>query len=357
MKKALLVVLLVVVGGLGALLLLPGPIDPVVWEPPAAPPPSAATALNERLKPVQWFARALPGPESTLLDAEGRVLTGLADGRVVRVTPGSDEVEELVNTGGRPLGLARHPDGRLFIADAHRGLLALDAQRHLEVAAAGEGGLPFGFIDDLAIASDGTVYFTDASSRRSVEAFPLELLEHRQSGRVLSYVPATGEVKRLFGAFAFPNGIALSPGEDFLVVSETGDYRLWRLWLKGARAGQRELFGPTLPGFPDNVRWAPGRKVFWVAIGSLRKPEVDALAPFPRLRTLVARLPPSLQPAPDHHAYALALDEQGQVVETLQDPGPGSYSPVASVAEGPDGFLYLGSVTRSGLARLPFPKP
>jgi len=354
--KTLLVVLAVLAVAVTALLLAPGPIDPVVWEPP---PPFAfgpVTAVNQRLQGVEWLARDLPGPETVFVDAQGRLLTGLADGRVVRFRPGSEEREVLVNTGGRPLAVATHPDGRLFIADAHRGLLALDAQGHLEVLATGEGGVPFRFVDDLAIASDGTVYFTDASSRRSVEEFPLELLEHRASGRVLSYAPATGEVRHLFGAFAFPNGIALSPGEDFLVVSETGDYRLWRLWLKGAKAGQRELFTASLPGFPDNVRWSPTRKVFWVAIGSLRKPEVDALAPFPRLRTLVARLPPSFQPAPDHHAYALAVDEQGQVVDTLQDPGPGSYSPVACVTEA-DGFLYLGSVTRSGLARLPFPKP
>jgi sugar lactone lactonase YvrE len=356
MKKALAVLVLLAVAGLAALMLVPGGIDPVVWEPPPAFAGTPATALNERLKPIQWLGRSLPGPETLFVDAEGRLLTGLLDGRVVRLQPGSEEAETLVNTGGRPMAVATHPDGRLFIADAHRGLLALDAQRHLEVLATGEGGVPFRFLDDLVIASDGTVYFTDASSRRSVEDFPLELLEHRASGRVLSYVPATGKVSRLFGAFSFPNGIALSPGEDFLVVSETGDYRLWRLWLTGPKAGQRELFTASLPGFPDNVRWSPERRVYWVAIGSLRKPEVDALAPFPRLRKLVSRLPAAFQPAPDRHAYALAVDETGQVVETLQDLSPDSYSPVSCVTEA-GGFLYLGSFVRSGLARLPFPKP
>jgi sugar lactone lactonase YvrE len=290
------------------------------------------------------------------VEPDGRLLLGLLDGRVVRLAPGSEQAETLVDTHGRPMAVARHPDGRLFIADAHRGLLALDDAGHLEVLAAAEGGVPFRFVDDLAIASDGLVYFTDASSRRSVEDFPLEILEHRPAGRVLVYEPATRTVKALFGAFSFPNGIALWPDEGSLVVSETGDYRLWRLWLKGPRAGTRELFVDALPGFPDNVRYSPARRVFWVAIGSLRKPEVDALAHWPRLRTLVARLPPSFQPAPDRHAYALAVDEAGKVVETLQDLGPDSYSPVSCVTEA-GGFLYLGSFVRGGLARIPFPNP
>jgi sugar lactone lactonase YvrE len=353
MKKALLV--LAVVAALVALgLALPGPIQPVAWQPPPVAAVTPATALNERLKGAAWWAKALPGPETVFVDAQGRLVAGLLDGRVVRLAPGSEEFEVLGNTGGRPMAVASHPDGRLYIADAHRGLLALDAQGHLEVLATEEGGVPFRFVDDLAIAGDGTVYFTDASSRRSVEDFPLELLEHRASGRVLSYQPATRALERRFGAFSFPNGIALGPDEAYLVVSETGDYRLWRLWLKGPRAGQRELFADSLPGFPDNVRYAPGRHRFWVAIGSPRKPEVDALAAWPRLRTLVARLPTWLQPAADRHGYVLAVDEQGTVVETLQDRSPDSYSPVSCATEA-DGTLYLGSFERQGLARVRLP--
>ena len=80
------------------------------------------------------------------------------------------------------------------------------------------------------------------------------------------------------------------------------------------------------------------------------------VAAWPRLRTLVARLPRSLQPAPDHHAYALAVGDDGNPVESLQDVSEGSSSPVSCVTEG-GGFLYLGSFVRGGVARLPFPKP
>ena len=34
----------------------------------------------------------------------------------------------------------------------------------------------------------------------------------------------------------FANGVVLSPDESYLLVAETGAYRITRLWLGGARA-------------------------------------------------------------------------------------------------------------------------
>ena len=55
------------------------------------------------------------GPEDVIADERGRVLTGVEDGRVLRVDglaePGRARVETLAETGGRPLG-SRTPPGR-----------------------------------------------------------------------------------------------------------------------------------------------------------------------------------------------------------------------------------------------------
>ncbi len=329
----------------------PGGIEPKPWEPPAVAPPTPATQLNDRLKGVELLGPTLPGPETITFDATGRLLTGLSDGRVVRLTLGSDTVEVLTNTHGRPLSVAPHPREGLIICDAKLGLLALRDTGQLVPLATEEGGVPFSLVDDLAIAQDGVVFFTDASARRSLEAFTDDLLEHQTTGRVLAYEPSTQKVHRMAEGFNFANGIALGPDEAFLVVAETGAYRLWRVWLKGPKAGRKELFTDSLPGFPDNVRYSPSRHVFWVAIGSRRKPELDALAAWPMVRKLVSRLPAAVQPAPERHAYALAVDEEGRLVESLQYQAQDSYSPVASVLEH-EGFLYLGSFAHDGIARL-----
>lgn len=335
----------------GYLGLWPAPIEPVAWQPPAAPALEGAYALNDRLAAIEWRARELPGPEAITFDASGYAVMGTLDGRIVRASATTGEtLETIVHTGGRPLGLEYDPAGRLVVADADLGLLRLEGGT-IETLATGEGGVPFRFTDDLDIARDGTIYFTDASSRHSVHEFAHDILEHGPSGRLLAYHPESRRVERLIGGLCFANGVALGPDERFVVVVETASYRVTRRWLRGPKAGTSEVFIENLPGFPDNITYSPNRRVFWLAIGSPRDPVVDMLGPWPWLRKVISRLPKAIQPAPQRHAFVLALDEEGRPVESLQHHAPSSYSPIASVIEH-DGWLYLGSFVRQGHGRL-----
>ena len=301
----------------------------------------------------------LPGPEAILVDSDGSLLTGLIDGRIVRIrNHGAGEtpvVENVANTGGRPLGMKRAPDGNLVVADAHRGLLSVDVNGVVSVLASGHAGVPFVFADDLAIARDGTVYFSDASSRFSVENWRLEVLEHRPTGRILAYRPTTKSTEVLKDEIPFANGVALSDDEKSLVFTETTSYRLMRLWLTGPRAGESEVLA-VLPGFPDNVTWSSTRRVFWVAMGSPRKAIVDLLGPYPWLRQMVSRLPEPLLPKPTKMALIAAVDETGRIVHCLQHRSDTAYRPVASVIE-QDGALYLGSFASAGLFCVGAPTP
>jgi hypothetical protein len=85
-----------------------------------------------------------------------------------------------------------------------------------------------------------------------------------------------------------------------------------------------------------------------------RVPVVDALAPHPFLRKMVRRLPRTVQPDPVPHAWIVAVDEQGRLVESLEWTSPAAYFPVTSVREG-DGWLWLGSLGQDGLGRLAAP--
>lgn len=115
------------------------------------------------------------GPEDVIVDERGRVLTGVEDGRVLRVDglaePGRARVETLADTGGRPLGLELLPDGDLLVCDAERGLLRVTAgDGTVRVLADEVGGEPIRFCSNAVALSDGTIYFT-VSSRR----YPLQL--------------------------------------------------------------------------------------------------------------------------------------------------------------------------------------
>lgn len=352
-RQVAAVLLLVLMATLGGLWLF-SPIEPVAWLPPPKSPLEGAYAPNTRLQPIEWWNKALIGPEAITVEPDGTLLAGLKDGRIVRLRVGSDEVQVVADTRGRPLALERHPDGRLIICDAKGGLLALDEEGSLETLATSHANIPFKFVDDLAITRAGVIYFSDASARNSIDEFTLDLLEHRTTGRVLKYVPETKVLTEVANGFSFANGVALSGDESFLVIAETGSYRLWRVWLSGEKAGKKELFTDSLPGFPDNVRWSPTRNGFWVAIGSPRKPFIDMLASWPNARRIAGALPKALQPKAARHSYVLLVDVNGKAVESFQDEGAETYSPVAGVTEA-DGYLYLGSFAREGLARFKLP--
>jgi len=347
-------VLLVVAIAIGAFLLLtPTKVQPVTWTP--APAPSLSEGIyaeNQKLKGVERVGAAnIDGPESLLLE-NGFLITGLHDGRVIRTSVDGSALQVLVNTGGRPLGLARHPDGRLIIADAIKGLLALDNKGQLSTLSTQANGLPLGFTDDVAVDRAGRyAYFSDASSRWGYGHDGEAVIEHGGDGRLLRYDFQTGKTEQLLDRLEFANGIALGPDEAYVLVNETGAYRISRYWLSGDQAGTHDLFIDNLPGLPDNLSFN-GRDRFWVALYAPRSKLLDGTAGYPLVRKMVVRAMTLLPPPVQRRAFALGLDTDGKVIANLQDAGSGNYSPITTVHEYADG-LYLGSLKASHMARLP----
>ena len=87
----------------------------------------AAPLLNARILQGsdKIGAGKMVGPEDLLYDSGSGVLyTGCADGWIKRVSVNDSAqdsvVEDWVNTGGRPLGLARGLHGEIIVADADK---------------------------------------------------------------------------------------------------------------------------------------------------------------------------------------------------------------------------------------------
>lgn len=331
-------------------LLWPSPIDPLAWRPPAAPALAGVTAPNTALAAAErLLENQVEGPESPILDRQGRVYAGLADGRIVRMEPAGGRLENVADTGGRPLALEFSGAGDLIVCDAVRGLLSVDTAGQVIELSKGAGGVPFRFTDDLDIARDGRIYFSDASSRWGHETYLYDLLEARPYGRLLRYDPASRETELLLGGLYFANGVALSPDEDYVLVNETYRYRITRLWLKGPKAGSSEIFADNLPGIPDGIA-ASGRGTYWVAMYTVRNAAADALQPSPFLKRQLAKLPKFFWPKPAPHGMALELDASGAILRTFQDAGGERVPHVTAVYER-DGWLYLGNLHEHYLSR------
>ena len=349
------------VAGLAAYALLwPAPIDPVAWSPPVSagfvPPFERNAALSE----VEiWPVGEGYGPETITAGPDGYLYSGLMGGRIVRFRPDAASppaMETWADTGGRPNGMMFDRRGDLVLTDSWKGLLSISPDRKIQVLATAADGIPFGFPDDLEIASDGSVWFTDGSARFPDGTSQYEALEGSATGRVIQYDPATGEARTRLDGLRFANGIALGPDESYLLVNETLGYRTLRLWLKGPRAGQTEVFRDNYPGFPDNIRFN-GRDTFWIALFSERNAALDWLAPHPFARKIVARfgwlLPHSDSRWAADGGFVVGVDTRGRIVHNLQD-AERRYLSTTSALEH-QGRLYLGSVLMDAVGVMPLP--
>ena len=314
---------------------------------------SGPYAPNARLSGMRSLPEVGPGPEAVAASPDNRLYTGLQDGRVVRMFPDGSGAEKFVETGGRPLGMEFDAEGNLIVADAFRGLLSISPERKITVLADSVNGQRMLFPNDLAIATDGVVWFSDTSRHFDQHHWMLDFWDARPTGRLLRYDPRTRSLDVVLDRLMFANGVALGPGDEYVLVNETLAARITRYWLKGPRSGQTDVFASALPGYPDNLTYN-GRGVFWVALPSRRSPELEGLAGKPWLRKLLQRMPAWVREQKlERNAWVLGLDTEGHVVHNLQDPA-GSYGPVTSVIEA-NGRLYFGSIGTTAIGWIQAP--
>lgn len=313
------------------------------WTPPKDHGLTGAFRKNELLTNLERLdvTRYGNGPEDLAVDAQGNVYAGLEQGTIVRFRPGSKEPELFARGLGRPLGMEFGPDGALYVCDAKKGLVRVKPDGTSEVLLEAVAGRKLTFPNNLDVTKDGVVYFTDSSIEHPQTDYLGEVIAHDDGGRLLSFDTRTGKAGVVKDGLAFPNGVALSRDEDFLVVCEMNSYRLLRVWLQGDKQGEVEPFVENLPGFPDNVS-SDDQGRFWVGISGLRTAMRDKTLPHPWARELLSMLPRAAIPRPPAHGFVVAFDEQGAVAGNLQDPD-GEFSDTTS-AVAHNGDLYVGSL-------------
>ncbi|MEM9262413.1 MAG: SMP-30/gluconolactonase/LRE family protein [Pseudomonadota bacterium] len=365
----LLQIALAILLALGVYLVVaPTPVEPIAWQPSESQGYVGDFEANDALASAELNdLGGVHGPE----DAAARVENGKTvlyvssqEGKILRIEPATKSVSVFAETGGVPLGVEFDSEGNLIVADAYRGLLSVSPNGVVTTLTNEIGGEPIVYADDLDFGPDGVIYFSDASTKFGAEASGstldgsvLEILEHGRTGRLLTYDPATDETSVVADGFSFSNGVAIAPDGRSVLMNETGEYRVLRVYIAGARKGQAEVVIDGLPGFPDNINAGPplddGTPTFFLGLAGPRLPVIDDLAGRPFVRKMISRLPDFLKPAPVPYGFVMQFTEEGDVIRTWQDPN-GAY-PVTTGAIAPgDGYLYVTSLEAGELARVPF---
>ena len=308
------------------------------------------------LVPIRYLTLPGHGPEDVVADARGRVLTGVSDGRILRIDglddPAAARVAHIAEIGGRPLGLELLPDGDLLVCDAGGALLRVDPEGgtgNVRVVTESAAGERLRFCSNVVALPDGTIWFTVSSRVHPLRDWMGDLVEHTGTGRLLRLAPGARDAEVVLEGLQFANGLARSADDTFLIVAETGARRLTRFHLTGPRAGRAEPFLENLPGFPDNLwRGAPDGPV-WVALAGPRVPPLDLLhRASPAVRRRAARLALRAPFRPSGTTGVIAVDDGGRIVEHLTRRRSG-FRMVTSVCE-TGGRLVLGSLWERGIA-------
>ncbi|WP_420704949.1 SMP-30/gluconolactonase/LRE family protein [Pseudomonas aeruginosa] len=169
----------------------------------------------------------------------------------------------------------------------------------------------------------------------------MAILEHGGDSR-LFVRESTGEIRLLMEKLELPNGVVLSPDESYILVAETGAYRITRIWLTGSKTGEVESLLENLPGFPGDLSIAPDG-TYWTTLFSPRKKLLDLLAPWPSIRKILLRLPPAWLPKATPYPYLIRFNNKGEVIETLQASKNTKGIPSFSSAVQTDNEMLLGT--------------
>ena len=179
------------------------------------------------------------------------------------------DVSVLVEEANGANGMSSDRDGRLVVCEqgsrwAPARISCVDRESG-RVATLVEGwrGLLLNSPNDVVVARDGAIWFTDPSYGH--------LQGFRPAPEVGDYVyrhdPSTGETTVVADSFDKPNGIAFSPDERVLYVTDSGanqqpgSYHVGRPHhikafdvLDGRRLSGERLFAVVSPGFPDGLK-------------------------------------------------------------------------------------------------------
>lgn len=188
--------------------------------------------------------------EGPVLDGEGGLyMVDVAWGRILHADKTGD-MRVVFQYDGEPNGLGWSGD-ELLIADYKNGLMALaglsDADVRLTHKALRYGQERFKGLNDLCVADDGRVFFTDQGATGL----------HDPTGRLFC-LHEDGRLEMIMDCIPSPNGLVFDERGNQLLVAATRDNSIWRIPLGRHGVQKAGRFIQLSGGVgPDGLAWGP----------------------------------------------------------------------------------------------------
>lgn len=319
-------------------------------------------AQNDRLRSVETIGLGeVESPEDVALDADDNLYCGNRHGDIIRFfAPDYTRHEVYAHIGGQPLGMAMTASGDLVVCVGGMGLYRVTADRKVEKITDETNRSLLSIIDDsrlrladdLDIAPDGRVFFSEATVRYEMHEWPTDSLEARGNGRIICYDPRNGKTTTCLRNLVFPNGIVMASDGQSILFAESWACRISRYWFDGPKAGKVEVVIDNLPGYPDNLNRASDGN-YWLAIMGLRNPVFDLAMRKPAFRRRMSKkLPGDEWLAPNINTGCIAkISESGEVLDVMWDLGGQNHPMITSMREH-RGHLYIGGISNNRIGRL-----
>ena len=344
-------------------------VSPTVNDLPPCPPTAAGSGspyeVNDKLRDVELIGLGqVEAPEDVIFDRADNLYCGTRHGDVMRfLAPDYKKLELFAHIGGQPLGLAFDREENLYVCVGGMGLYRVAPNGVVSKATDETNRSTFSInddsrlrlADDLDIAPDGRVFFSEATVRYEMHQWPVDSLESRGNGRIICYDPRTKSTRTVVRNPKFSNGVCLSYEGQSILFAETWGCCIRRYWFDGPKTGQIETVIASLPGYPDNINRSSDRN-YWLAIVGMRSPAVDLAFQMPGFRRRMSR-----RVAQDEWLYpnlntgcVVKFNDKGEILDALWDQKGINHPMITSMREH-KGSLYLGGIANNRIGRYRLP--
>jgi gluconolactonase len=227
--------------------------------------PSLLELVNEDSE-LERLGTGFTFTEGPIWNPAGYLLFSDMPGDVRRRWDESGGVREVANPSNKGNGMTLDADGRLIVCEhVTSSVVRMDPDGSgagREVLASHYQGKELNSPNDVIVAQDGAIYFTDPTFGR-MPGFGIERDQELDFQGVYRIPPGGGEPELLIDDFAQPNGLCFSPDNSLLYINDTtrAHIRVFDVKPSGSIDAGRVLAEGVGSGDLDRGDLADGMKV------------------------------------------------------------------------------------------------